>query len=307
MSSRRSFTEQPLVFPCGVDHLVGVMAQPLANKTRSTGVVIVVGGPQYRAGSHRQFVHWARAFAGAGYPCLRFDTRGMGDSTGQQRTFLEMGADIRAAIDALFHVHPELKRVVLCGLCDGASAALLYLGQASEARVKGLIMLNPWVRTEQTQARTVVKHYYWQRLRDPGFWKRLISGQVGAQSAAELLGNLKRMAVRGRPDPSTSDVPAYPSRMASTLASWTGQTLLVLSGKDYTAKEFLDGCSSDATWARAMSGQQLRRLDLPDSDHTVSNTADRTAVETASLAWICGLDGDHPLLAAASEAEVGAR
>ena len=306
MPSHQSFTEQPLVFPCGVEHLVGIVAQPLADKARSTGVVIVVGGPQYRAGSHRQFVHWARAFAGAGYPCLRFDTRGMGDSTGQQRTFLQMGADIRAAIDALFQSHPSLQRVALCGLCDGASAALLYLGEVSDARVKGLIMLNPWVRTEQTQARTVVKHYYWQRLRDLGFWKRLISGQVGAQSAADLFGNLKRMAVRGQPDPLTRDVPAYPSRMASTLASWTGQTLLVLSGKDYTAKEFLDCCSSDAIWARALSGQQLRRLDLPDADHTVSNTADRTAVEAASLAWLCGLDGSDPSPEPVPQVEVGA-
>ncbi len=306
MPSRQSFTERPLVFLCGADHLVGVVAQPPADKARSTGVVIVVGGPQYRAGSHRQFVHWARALAGAGYPCLRFDTRGMGDSTGQQRTFLAMGADIRAAIDALFQLHPGLKRVALCGLCDGASAALLYLGEVSDARVKGLIMLNPWVRTEQTQARTVVKHYYWQRLRDPGFWKRLISGQVGAKSASDLLGNLKRMAVRSQPERSTRDLPAYSSRMASTLASWTGQTLLVLSGKDYTAKEFLDCCSSDATWARAMSGQQLRRLDLPGADHTVSNTADRMALETASLAWICALDGNDPSPEPVSQAVVSA-
>ena len=39
-------------------------------------MVIVVGGPQYRAGSHRQFTLLARHIAAAGYPVLRFDARG---------------------------------------------------------------------------------------------------------------------------------------------------------------------------------------------------------------------------------------
>ena len=47
----------------------------------------MVGGPQYRVGSHRQFTLMARAFAAAGYPVLRFDYRGIGDSEGESRGF----------------------------------------------------------------------------------------------------------------------------------------------------------------------------------------------------------------------------
>jgi alpha/beta superfamily hydrolase len=48
-------------------------------------VLVIVGGPQYRAGSHRQFTLLARSLAEQGFAVLRFDYRGMGDSTGAMR------------------------------------------------------------------------------------------------------------------------------------------------------------------------------------------------------------------------------
>lgn len=51
--------EHALLLPCGQDTLVGVLSLPDAPS--NTAVVIVVGGPQYRVGSHRQFVLLARA------------------------------------------------------------------------------------------------------------------------------------------------------------------------------------------------------------------------------------------------------
>lgn len=55
------------------------------------GLLMVVGGPQYRVGSHRQFVLLARDLAAAGIPVFPFDYRGMGDSTGQARDFEGIG------------------------------------------------------------------------------------------------------------------------------------------------------------------------------------------------------------------------
>jgi hypothetical protein len=56
--------EEALAIPCGAERLVGILAKP--SVCGDTGVVIVVGGPQYRAGSHRQFVLLARTLAAAG-------------------------------------------------------------------------------------------------------------------------------------------------------------------------------------------------------------------------------------------------
>ena len=117
--------EKALVFDCGADRLVGILHAP-ASDPRPLGVLIVVGGPQYRAGSHRQFVLMARALAAAGYPVLRFDHRGIGDSDGAPRTFENLDDDVRAGLDALHAEVPALRGCVIFGLCDAASAALMY-------------------------------------------------------------------------------------------------------------------------------------------------------------------------------------
>ncbi|MFY7949699.1 MAG: hydrolase 1, exosortase A system-associated, partial [Gemmatimonas sp.] len=145
--------ETPLLFTCQGQRLVGVLGTPQHSDEPGGGpgaprpaVLIVVGGPQVRAGSHRQFVELARALAAAGHPVLRFDVRGMGDAEGEPRSFEALDDDLAAAIDALVRACPQAPGVLLWGLCDGASASLLYLRRRPDPRVKGLALANPWVR-----------------------------------------------------------------------------------------------------------------------------------------------------------------
>jgi pimeloyl-ACP methyl ester carboxylesterase len=79
-----STAEQAFSFSVEGDTLLGILHAPaiVRSGTTGTGVVIVVGGPQYRGGSHRQFVQLARRLAHEGHAVLRFDVRGMGDSSG---------------------------------------------------------------------------------------------------------------------------------------------------------------------------------------------------------------------------------
>src|SRR3954464_10472134 len=128
-----SHFESALVFSCDGEQLVGVLTAP--DKPCRTGIVVIVGGPQYRVGSHRQFVLLARALARDGYAAFRFDYRGMGDSTGAARTFDRVQQDIGAAIDAFMASCKQVTRIVLWGLCDGASAALLYWQSCRDDRI----------------------------------------------------------------------------------------------------------------------------------------------------------------------------
>ena len=135
--------EEPVVFSCEGDRLIGVLHRP--NHPQTTGVVVVTGAPQYRIGSHRQYVLLGRRLAEAGFAVLRFDYRGMGDSEGEFVGFEGVEDDIRAAIDCFFEEVGELRRIALWGLCDGASAAAFYA--ALDRRVGALILINPWVRS----------------------------------------------------------------------------------------------------------------------------------------------------------------
>lgn len=277
--------EEVMSIACAGESLLGIVSRPTAREsTHDLGVVIVVGGPQYRAGSHRQFVLWARALAAAGVPTLRFDVRGMGDSAGAQREFTALDDDIAAAIEA-FTADGRVRRVLLAGLCDGASAALLYLNTRPDPRVHGLMLLNPWVRSDQSLARTVVRHYYLSRLSDRGFWMKLLRGDVARGALREALGRLRALmsARKGKSGPL---VASYQSRMAAALAGLKGPALLVLSGEDYTAREFADHAKADATWRQALARPNVRRLDVPGADHTFSDAAHRRQLESASLAWI---------------------
>ena len=123
-----------VVFPCDGDDLVAILHEG-AGSACEVGILIVVGGPQYRVGSHRQFVLMARSLAAQGFPVFRFDYRGMGDSSGCERTFTSVHDDVRSAVDAFVAHMPELRRIVIFGLCDAASAALMYVH--SDSRVAG--------------------------------------------------------------------------------------------------------------------------------------------------------------------------
>jgi hypothetical protein len=59
-----TYREDPLVLDCEGEHMLAIISQPIAPPAADVGVVIVVGGPQYRVGSHRQFKLLANSLVG---------------------------------------------------------------------------------------------------------------------------------------------------------------------------------------------------------------------------------------------------
>ncbi|MBK1679302.1 hydrolase 1, exosortase A system-associated [Rhodocyclus tenuis] len=285
--------EQPLVFESGGLPLPG-MLHPAAGPARLGVLMMVAGGPQYRIGGHRQLLLWARDFAAAGFPALRFDFAGMGDSYGDYRGFEHVDEDIRAALDAFFAAVPSLQGVVLWGECNACSASLFYAHR--DPRVRGLVMLNPWVRTKEGEARTVVRHYYLERLRQPSFWKKIFSLQFdwlgSARSAAQML---SRASGAPATDAGTSATPQrLPDRMLAGLRRFHGPIMLVMSGRDWVAKEFDDLLKSDAAWQAELLPRLTQRHDLPYADHTFSSGEWRDQVAGWGLQWLAEVDAGKP-------------
>ena len=284
-----SVQERAACFPCAGEQLFGVFSEPaptgLDQGSAAVGVVIVVGGPQYRVGSHRQFVQLARALAAQGHVVLRFDVRGMGDSSGAPRSFDTLDDDIRAAIDALRAHAPALSATVLWGLCDGASAALMYVARTRDARVSGLCLANPWLRSAQGLAKTHVKHYYRQRLMQPEFWKKLLSGGVAAKALSDLARNL-RLSAAGGQGHQAAGAQDFRQLMALAWRSFNGPMLLLTSSDDYTAREFLEGVNSQPDWAGALAKAGVVHRSLAGADHTFSGKAARLSAEAAAAGWL---------------------
>jgi uncharacterized protein len=133
-------TEQrALQFQCEGHALVGVIDVP--ERPLSRGMLVVGGGAHCRVGSHRHFALMARQLAPRGFPVMRFDSRGMGDSEGQHADGEHAVQDLRAAIREFRMQMPDLEEVVLCGLGDGAGAAARHAHH--DERVKGLVLLHP--------------------------------------------------------------------------------------------------------------------------------------------------------------------
>ncbi|MCS6944099.1 MAG: hydrolase 1, exosortase A system-associated, partial [Sutterellaceae bacterium] len=255
------------------------------------GVIVVVGGPQYRVGSHRQFVLLARAMARHGIACLRFDYRGMGDSSGGQRTFEDVDADIACAVATLLAHVPSVRRVVLWGLCDGASAALM--AARAQPHLAGIVALNPWVRDQATLDRALLKHYYGQRLLSAQFWRKALSGGLDFRGA---FGEFAARVRRRLSPKSTGDSAQRPShfqeRMRKGLERLPGPMLLILSGRDLTAREFESFTAGDRRWRSLINdASRVRVRRLPAADHTFSDAASRAEVERHTIDFVLSIAG----------------
>jgi len=295
--------EQALSFACGGEQLVGILSPSAAPARR--GVLVVVGGPQYRAGSHRQFALLARALAAQGIPAMRFDYRGMGDAGGALRNFEMVQDDLHAATDTFLQAVPGMEEVVIWGLCDAASAALFYA--SGDPRVAGLVLLNPWARTEDGYARTTLKHYYRDRLLQPALWKKIFSGQfrygAALRSFFGLLGAARGKGEAGSADTASGEQPpptpppvyavgAPPGgpglhgRMLDGMQRFTGQVLFIFSGADLTAQEFLDMTKASRRWQDLLAAPRVQQQTLEAADHTFSRREWRDQVAAWTGEWV---------------------
>lgn len=124
--------------------LVGILTEPPreAETRGKPGVLLLNSGLLHRVGPHRMYVELARALATRGFPVLRFDFSGIGDSaprldalSGEEST-AEETREAMAALTAARGVH----RFVLMGLCSGADNAFQIARR--DDRVVGAVMID---------------------------------------------------------------------------------------------------------------------------------------------------------------------
>ena len=164
--------EQALSF--GPDRsLIGILTDP-PREARGGGrpaFLFLNSGVLHRVGPNRLHVKLARELAAAGFPGLRFDLSGIGDSPasgGAEGLADRFVRETQEAMDFLKAAR-NIDRFVLLGNCSGAGVA--FLTALADERVCGAAMINP-------QGQRRVRRYAVRLAKNRKSWMRAFRGAL---------------------------------------------------------------------------------------------------------------------------------
>ncbi len=223
-------TRRHILFACEGAALAGTLDTGEA----ASGLLVVTGGNEVRAGAWNGQALLAAQIAAAGFPVLRFDRRGIGDSDGPPGDFRTSAPDIAAALAAFRLECPGISRIVAMGNCDAASALMLGGGTGCDA----LILSNPWTIENEDAAPPpeALRGHYASRLTDPTAILRLLRGGVNLKGLfRSLIGAL-------RPAPPATGLA---QDMAIGLARFSGEVRILIADRDRTAQAFIAAWKKD--------------------------------------------------------------
>jgi len=245
------------------------IAASLDDAEGSTGLLIVSGGNEIRSGAFSGQAQLAARIAARGFPVLRFDRRGLGDSSGVNRGFRSSGADIAAAAAEFRRQAPHLDRIVGFGNCDAASALALFGLDVCDA----LVLSNPWTFDEEQSddmPASAIRHRYLRKLRSPHEIARLLRGKV--RLGAVLRGLKEALAANSLPE---SELLA---EIRKNLARYQGTVHILLAANDRTAQAF------ESQWDR----RDPRIERCPDASHAYAEAHARAWLEERLLSALEG-------------------
>jgi len=271
------------------DTIRGVLHRPVEPGS-GVGMVFLHGWPGCRLGPHRMFVKTARRLARAGLTCLRFDFRGRGESEGAtaQASIQSMVSDTRRAVDFMTGQCPELRTIVLLGICSGGKVAISEA--SADERVSRLVLWSAEPMGPLRSAATATRkslfslRSYVRKLWDPATWRKIFARQVNVR--------MVRKAVAGHEAPDNLEI-ARESRDLARFRSFRGDILFIYGSRDpdtrLAAQRYGRFCG-DAGIAHTFH-------EIAEANHSFySLEAEQTVIETTH-AWL----GEQGLLSAARE------
>jgi uncharacterized protein len=158
-----------------------------------------------------------------------------------------------------------------------------------DARTRGAILVNPWVRTESREARAYLRHYYVQRLLQPAWWRSVLVGRVNpvkaiCDFAATIKASRGGLGGRGRRTGAAAEG-SFIERMLAGLTGSACPVLALISEHDLTAKQFMDLVTTDARWGEAVKSRVLIRH-IVGADHTFSTRKSLTEATAICARWL---------------------
>src|SRR5262249_5952972 len=162
----------------------------------------------------------------------------------------------------------SIRNVILWGLCDATTA--ICERARHDPRIDGIVLLNPWVRTDAGHARAQLRHYYLPRLAQGEFFRKILCGGLNPlTSARDLFGDIGRAlgALKGNvaERASSNFDGSLVDRMGNNLRHYHGLVLLIISGRDLTAKEFDAAVRRSTVWRRVLKNDRLTQRQLAEA------------------------------------------
>lgn len=264
--------------------LVGIITSPRnsADDNRPA-VVFLNSGLIHRVGVNRLHVQLARAFAEQGFPSLRFDFSGIGDSARAQDSVdlaESVTIDIQAALDHL-RTKGKAARFILMGLCSGAYDAFVHAVDTEE--VAGLILLDlpgPFRNWQH------LYHHYKGRLFRWESWKHTLFAPLPAVLRAR--GMAKGMGENGEAVEEIDSRPPHTrEKMEKDFQSFLerdGSVLMIFTGG--VESEYNHASQFQEVFPAVASDSRVNNHFFGDSDHVFGDIHHRQSLESLVSQWL---------------------
>ena len=178
---------EPISFSVDGSRVVGMLdSPPLGVCRQTTGVVMLNSDDGCRLGPHRLWIRLAERLCREGYPCLRFDYRGCGDSEGPEGSPPgHIGLMDALAAEHILRERTGTHHSVLVGICYGAEIGLLAARCCPTVCGVVACSVGRYVTTAgYKRALQHGSHYLWayaRKLLQRQTWSKLVRGQVNGR------------------------------------------------------------------------------------------------------------------------------
>lgn len=264
--------------------LVGVYSRPPATEPAARPTVVILNaGILHRVGANRLHVLIARALAALGFPVIRFDLSGIGDSAPREDALPLLDAalaDIREVLDELGSMNGA-REFVLVGLCSGAVHALL--AAEADPRVKGIVLLDLFI----PRTRGFYIRHYMRRSMNFGGVVRFLMGRH--PSWRRLRGRLNRALKPG------DDTDVVTARLLADFVRRTRTAFTnVVARQVSLLATFTSGLPTQHNYPGQLLeafpgvnfGNTLRIEYLKEADHTFSLARNQALLLSLIMEWI---------------------
>jgi hypothetical protein len=260
---------------------VGVSCEPDGGaRPDAPGFLFYNIGLNHRVGPQRVQVELARALAEQGYPSLRFDLSGLGDSEarGDQRSEEERAVlDLQEAMD-LLQKRCGASRFVVTGLCSGVDG--LYAVSRADPRVVGAVHIDGYAYEDDGYRRRRIQEKA-RHLLEPKRWEAFLARRLRKLQGKAVERDVETAGTEPIFDRTYPPMESFRAELEGFLARGM-ELLFVYTGQAY----FLDQAAQFTSmlgWPSLPAGVEVEHW--PESDHTFTSAAMRRKLVERVVRW----------------------